>query len=570
MQLRSISPNPSTPSVAFVPLYSTKEGEETLWIGTAISRLLGEHLMAANVNVIEHERITQTLIAEKHSLPLTQERIALLKQLLKASVLIHGRFVLDEDGKMLGLRLIIDGNNRVHPPLEAAAPMAGFGRFIGRMSLALLEGLEHPLTEVTRKQIDQLPRPVSFEAFRQLTRAKAAWASGQKHLALAAANSAQAFDPDLEEAIAVEVAIAREAADIETAKTAFARWIEFARKRGSLAIASERLLMLGHWMLERGEWNQARHAYEEARELAKRTSDEIGETRALNNLANLDLLSGRTHEAVKTYRRSLRIFELSPDGRADTAMTFFNLAAAHKNLGQQEEALRAVEEALQLARQIGDTHLQARCMAQRGALYDDLGEWQKANADYSQAANLMDALQDEVGRAVVKSHQALLLKEQGAYARVEQLMLEALATFSNPAFASPHEQAVISLNLADLYFTMGHYTRAWDLVTQADDVFEKYKSWWRAYSRALIETLEEIPETDTTGAGMQTPDGVDSVVLANGPLPEIPSLFGPSQVFSGSEQEIENSDLDEARLDIPEDRTPPEAGGQVPLSPPRL
>ncbi len=139
-----------------------------------------------------------------------------------------------------------------------------------------------------------------------------------------------------------------------------------------------------------------------------------------NNLANLDVFAGKTQGAIQTYRHSLRIFETAPNGQADTIITYFNLALAHKSLGQQEEAERAIEEALLFARRLKDTRLEALCLAQRGAIRDDMGQWGQANADYTQASRLLDVVGDE--RAVEPLMTALQDLNEGVRKAHRQLL----------------------------------------------------------------------------------------------------------------------------------------------------
>jgi tetratricopeptide (TPR) repeat protein len=314
------------------------------------------------------------------------------------------------------------------------------------------------------------------------------------------------IDGDLEEAAEIEVAIARMAGDSQTTREAFRRWSQIAQKRKQPLAAAERLMLLGHWLAERGEWAAARSAYEDARGIFQGEGDEYGQAQALNNVAHLDLLHGRTQSAIKTYRRTLRTFEQSPDGQVDVAFTFYNLALAHKNLGQRDEAQQAIERALALARRTKDPHLEARCLAQRGTIRDDLGQWAQASADYGQAIRLFDLVGDEKHLAIVKGHQAILLKQQGNHDRAEALLLEALATLEQEG--DPHEQAIVWFNLADLYFSMGLYDQAWTYAEQAHDTFEELKSGLLPRAKALRARLEKIPTPDSdSGYAPSPPEG---------------------------------------------------------------
>jgi len=478
--------------IAIAPLVGNQQTDEANWLGALLSKLLTEHLVAGVFPVLNYRRVAKLLAANRHQLPLSEATIQKLRQELKVETLVHGRYVLDEDAKMLGLRLAADTSGVFRPPLEAAAPIAGFAQFIEQISLALIEQLGAPISDTLRRKVHCLPRPASFEAFRQTSQATLAWAKGQNQLALAAISSALALDPNFDEAAAIEVAVARSAGDTVTTRDAFRRWAAIATKHERPLVAAQRLVMLGHWLSDRCEWVEARRAYEDARNLFQAGNNEYGQAQVVNNLASLDILSGKTQSAIQSYRRSLRVFETASGGQADAITTYFNLALAHKSLGQQEEAERAIEEALLSARRLKNTRLEALCLAQRGAIRDDMGQWGQANADYAQAMRLLDVVGDEHAIAIVKSHQGLLKRQQGMYDQAESLFLEAMETLER--LTDSHEQAVVWFNLADLYIAMGLYDQAWGYAERAHEVFSRLKSGWTEQSKLLLSTLEHIPK----------------------------------------------------------------------------
>lgn len=522
--------------IALAPLLGREQDEEAHWLGALLSKLLSEHLDEAGLPVMAYNVIAGRIKTGKHRLPLQAVDVETLSRTLKLRALIHGRYVLDQDSKLLSVHLLVEAPDIPRVPLEAASPLAGFTRFVERLSLSLIEQLGESIDDELRERLRDAQRPASFEAFRQLARAHAAWARGQNELALTAITSALTLDPDLEEAMAVEVAIARTADDTATSREAFRRWADIAKRRGRPIVAGERLLMMGHWLAEHGEPLEARNAYEDARDLFRRESHEYGEAQALNNLANLDLVRGKVQSAIQAYRRSLRVFEAEPepDAQRDVAITFLNLGLAHKSLGQRDEAGRAVEQAMSLARRLKDTHLEALCLAQRGAIHDDAGQWGQARADYEQAAKLLDVVGDDRSRAIVKSHQAILYKQQGAYDQAERFMTEALGIFGSQG--DPHEQAVLWLNTADLYLSMGLYDRSWDYAQRAYDTFDRLKSDWKKVARDLMDTLESIPDEPAADEEAFSPlSGLPDLPLPahRTPLPGAADDSGDEEPYGG-------------------------------------
>lgn len=476
-------------TIAFVPLTGNQESDEADALGALLAKLLADHLCGAGLRVADQREVARAVVAGGYVLPLEDEA-ADLRGYLKAGALVHGRYVLDEGGTMLGLRLEVDAPDVPRVPIEASTPLAGFGSFVERVALALIDLLRHPIDERLRKRVKAVPRPVNFTAFRQTAQAQAAWIRGRQELALAAITSALALEPDYEDAIAIEVAVARAAGDADTVQRAFERWSRVAVKHGRPREGAERLLMLGHWLRERGAWTQARSAYDAAQGIFRRERDERGAARALNNLANLDFAAGKTQAAIKTYRRSLRAFDPEESGTdADAATALANLALAHQALGQREEALFAIERALSAARDLRDTALEAMCLARRGAIHDDAGNWEQARADYERAARLFDTAGDAAGGASVKAGQAGLLKQQGDYRQAESLLHAALGDLERTGGA--HQRALVWLNLADLYFAMQSYEQAWRYAEQAREALDKLPSRWADQATDLLETLED-------------------------------------------------------------------------------
>lgn len=479
--------------IAVVPLMGNQPEEEAYWLGALLARLLADHLSAAGLSPLPYRTVAEQIRKLRLMLPFNEETRLSFRAATGVWGIVDGRYVLDNEGKMLAMRLMIDAPGVSSAPLHSSAPLNAFSSYVERVSLAIVERLGTEIDEELRQRAKSVQRPTNFEAFRQLAQAQAAWNRDQKELALAAVHSALLFQPDYEDATAIEVAIAREANDVKTALDAFRRWATIAEKDNRQQEAATRLMQLGHWLNERGEWPEARKAYEDARNLLRKLDDEPGVARALNNIASLELQGGKLHDAIRAYRRSLRFFEESPEDRRDAAVTLANLALAHKNLGQRAEALVAIEQALDLTRQFNDPRLQGHCLAQRGAIHDDMGEWAQAEADYQQASRLLDVAHDDLNRAIVTGHRALLHKQQGHYQQAERLLLEAQTALDKLHY--PHEQAVLSLNLADLYLAMELYSQAWRYARQAHETFSRLKSGWTAQAQELLDMLDS-PSTD--------------------------------------------------------------------------
>lgn len=535
--------------IGLAPLVGNQETDESSALGALLAELLLDHLRAAGLPVLSHRALVAQVVAREVVLPLDDKSAEALAAAAGLRALVYGRFVIDSEGKLFGLRLEIAGRDADHVPMEASTPFASFARFIERVGLALVEALGAPIDEATRRRVGQVTRPGDLEACRQLARAHVTWARGQHELALAAVSSALAIDPEYEDAVKVEVALARAAGDSATVRDAFQRWSRLAVRRGRATEGAERLMLLGHWLVEQGEWDEARATYDAARVVFRREGDNAGEARALNNGANLDLMTGRTQSAIKTYRRSLRAFEGRPAGQRDEAITLLNLGLSHKSQGQRDEALLAAEEALRLARQSGDRQVEGHALALRGAVYADMGEWTRAGDDYDRAQQALEGAGDPLGLAELAMQRALLAKQRGDTQKAERLLREAGQTLERAG--GLHERALLWLNLADLYLSMRLYEQAWRYAQRAHDALARLKSDYVDQAAALLETLEEISQAQAAEAAAAAPPAVDSPDLPGDPegLYKNPDLYN---------NEIDNRDSSGGDVDINsrEGRTP--------------
>ena len=513
--------------VAVLPLVGRQDSDEAYATGTLLSKLLADHLSGAGLGVVDSRVLLQHMAAHKYRLPLAGEHAESLKVELKLAAVVQGSYVLDNNGRLLGLQLRVDSPDSSPPPIEASTPLDAFPRFVEHISLALVEALGVSIDDTLRRRVKQISRPATFEALRQVALAQAAWGRGQHELALGAVTSALTLDESYEEALALQIAIARAAGDSDTVRAAFQKWSAGAAKSGRHGQGAERLMLLGHWLHERGDWTEARRVYDTARSLYERDGDEVGSARAQNNIANLDLLGGKLQSAIKVYRRSLRVFEMYAETQADSAAALLNLALSHRNLGQIDEAWIAVEQALTLARGLKDSRLEARCLAERAAIRHERDEWTQAGEDYQRAASLLGALGDAAGMAVVRTHQALLLKHQGNYQQAEALLLEAASTLGRQPHV--HEQAVAWLNLADVYYGMQMPAEAWSYAERAHRVFERLGSDCAEQSGDLLAALARLPVNDETQPAAATG------------LPNDEGLYNGTELY---DNELNNSEED--------------------------
>lgn len=497
--------------IAVSPLVSASKAEESHYLGAMLADLIQRHLGACGLPVIVYNDVARALIASKQDLPFDRESAAAFAGEIDAQFLVYGAFILDPGSAMLGVRLTIHPDT-ARTELETSAPLNSFSSFIPRLTLSIIERFGMPITDDMRQMIMTYPRPEKFEAFQQIARARLAWMRGEHELALTAIDSALSIDPDYEDAMFLEVMIARAADDVNTAHKAFKRWAQLAIRQGKNAEGAERIGRLGHWLLERGEWSASRTAYENALALFGKVNDEVGQLRMSNNLANLDLLQGKNLTVIRRYRRSLREFEASPEFASDRATTYLNLGIAYKNQGQFHEAGQALEEAYSIVSGITDQRLEAFILGQQGALYADIDRWDEAMEAYNQALAMFIRVGDHAGKAMIRSHQALLSRSQGNFRNAEVLLRSALTEIGD--HSNVHIQAIILYNLADLYLAMDDCQKGLPLAQKANEVFTKLGSAERDLCSDLVEKLRQANMENEKSESPSSPEPPETPFLS--------------------------------------------------------
>ena len=77
-----------------------------------------------------------------------------------------------------------------------------------------------------------------------------------------------------------------------------------------------------------------------------------------------------------------------------------NIGAVYDSLGEKQKALDYYNQALPIVRPVGDRSGEARTLNNIGAVYDSLGEKQKALDFYNQALRIERAVGDRSGEAI--------------------------------------------------------------------------------------------------------------------------------------------------------------------------
>ncbi len=235
---------------------------------------------------------------------------------------------------------------------------------------------------------------------------------------------------------------------------------------------------LGICWLEQGEYGKALPAYEQALRIRRDVGDRNGMATTLGNLGEIMRLLGDLERAEGYYEESLQVAQ-DISYRVGICWVWIYRSLAQHLRGNNRESARQAEEAMDLARQMENQHLQARALVNLGHARAAMGEVDEACDCYRRA----QALHRESG-------------EQGH-------ALDALAGLARAALSLGQVQ-VARGHVEEMLTYLGHhslyaakeplrvYLACWQILSAAGD--PRAGEVLRSAYRALHEQAERIPD----------------------------------------------------------------------------
>ncbi len=115
--------------------------------------------------------------------------------------------------------------------------------------------------------------------------------------------------------------------------------------------------------------------------------------------------------------------------KSNQAVTLVNIGAVYNALGEKQKALSYYNQALPLFRALGDRNWEAITLNNIGLVYSDLGEKQKALSFFNQALPLFRAVDSKHGEAVTLNNIGLIYNALGEKQKALSFYNQALPLF---------------------------------------------------------------------------------------------------------------------------------------------
>jgi len=125
------------------------------------------------------------------------------------------------------------------------------------------------------------------------------------------------------------------------------------------------------------------------------------------------------------------------------------------SMGYLDDALVYYNRSLNLAMDLGDTHMQAASLSNIAGIYDHKGELDKALSYYEESLNLTT---NEKRKATTYNNIALLYDKKGDYQKAVEYFHKAIEI--DERYGGYHRASLIKLNLGAIYIEMKDYENA--------------------------------------------------------------------------------------------------------------
>jgi tetratricopeptide (TPR) repeat protein len=171
--------------------------------------------------------------------------------------------------------------------------------------------------------------------------------------------------------------------------------LQLREKLGNPADIAQTLHNLGEGYLQTAQYENAMNTYLKALDLRRKSSDPVGAGLESNSMGMVFLYQGRYGAAVKSLQDAVTAYENAKDRSSLMAEILKNYAQALNLAGQGNEAVKPLDEAEGIAKEIKNEDLQAAVLATRGDNRFYLGDFTAAKNLYQQSQQMATSAKDQ-------------------------------------------------------------------------------------------------------------------------------------------------------------------------------
>lgn len=317
---------------------------------------------------------------------------------------------------------------------------------------------------------------------------------------------------------------------------------------------------LGHLLLLKGNYQEARTHFDKALEYFSTVNDQIGIVRVTGNLGNLFFRQGDYKQAIEFFKRTISGSESLPYHTAN-AQIVANLGLTYMNLGRYDEgiaeqkkqlkkseknedrrgmatlyvnlgivcfekgdfdnALSCYEKGLELSQKLGNKLLTSIAIGCIGSVYQEKGDYKKAANHFIQDLELCEQLGDKQGIAIALGLIGELRSIEGEFDLAVDYLNHCSFLCEELGYQKGIAKAVN--NLADIYYLKEEYETSVLHYEQAISIARNIKN------RLIL--CSSLLEKAQTLLDMQNPQNASELVAEAQQIAEI--LGNPNLSFHG-------------------------------------
>jgi tetratricopeptide (TPR) repeat protein len=199
----------------------------------------------------------------------------------------------------------------------------------------------------------------------------------------------------------------------------------------------------------------------EERELALAKAEQLME------LGHIEYAEGNYDKALRCFQEALEIAR-EVGNKSSESFTLGNLGRVYQTQGQYEQAIELHTQAIDIGREIGNKHSESVHLGNLGNVYYSQGQYERAMEIFTQALDIARKIGNKFGEGINLGNLGNVHRAQGQYERAIQLYTQALDIARE--IGDKRSKGVTLGNLGNVYYSQGQYERAMEIFTQALDI----------------------------------------------------------------------------------------------------
>ena len=214
--------------------------------------------------------------------------------------------------------------------------------------------------------------------------------------------------------------------EYDAAREELERARQQALAHGDLLEQAEIENLLGILLMERGNLEQAHHAYQRSLQLSREIGYRYGEARAQVNLGNLHYFRGELEQTWACYRQAVGIFESLGETRGEMQVRLNRASIFLSLCGVSPQVLSDAQRTLDTARRVGDTLMQGQALIVRGSAARQQGHRAQAREDLTRGVQVLQATGDQWLLVQAYRSLAALELDEARYPQAQEYLDRAL------------------------------------------------------------------------------------------------------------------------------------------------